>query len=203
MAIHGPIDLGRIFFFAEFAIAVAGWVLEINPFDQPNVQEAKDATNKVLEEVKATGQLPPIDRADAERVAAMLAGKAPPHYVAVQGYLRESAEFDAAVADLRELVRAKTGCATTFGYGPRFQHSTGQYHKGGPPTGVFLQVVHDGDEDVEIPGAGYSFRTLKHAAAYANYATLKAHGLPIEPVLLEGDPVAALRALTTKLQELL
>jgi transaldolase/glucose-6-phosphate isomerase len=203
MAIHGPIDLGRIFFFAEFAIAVAGWVLEINPFDQPNVQEAKDATDKVLEEVKSTGQLPPIDRADAERVAAMLSGKAPPHYIAVQAYLRESAEFDAAVADLRELLRAKTGCATTFGYGPRFQHSTGQYHKGGPPTGVFLQVLHDGEEDVEIPEAGYSFRTLKHAAAYANYATLKAHDLPVEPVLLEGDPVAALRDLTTKLQELL
>ena len=70
------------------------------------------------------------------------------------GYLQASEAFDAAVADLRDLLRAQDGCATTFGYGPRFQHSTGQFHKGGPPTGVFLQLVHDGDEDVEIPGAG-------------------------------------------------
>jgi transaldolase/glucose-6-phosphate isomerase len=203
MAIHGPIDLGRIFFFAEFAIAVAGWVLEINPFDQPNVQEAKDATNKVLEEVKASGHLPPVDEADVDRVAALFSGKAPPHYLAIEGYLAESEAFDAAVAELRELLRARTGCATTFGYGPRFQHSTGQYHKGGPPTGVFLQLIHDEGEDVEIPDAGYSFRTLKHAAAYGELSTLRAHGLPVEPMRLEGDPATALRTLTTKLQELL
>jgi glucose-6-phosphate isomerase len=203
LAVHGPIDLGRIFFFAEFAIAVAGWALEINPFDQPNVQEAKDNTNKVLAAYAEAGKLPDVAEADDDALRALLVGKAPPHYIAVLGYLQESAAFDAAVADLRELLRAKTGCATTFGYGPRFQHSTGQYHKGGPKTGVFLQLVHDADEDVEIPGAGYTFGTLKNAAATGDLQTLRDHGLPAERVRLAEDPVEALRALTAKLEELL
>ena len=203
MAVHGPIDLGRIFFFAEFAIAVAGWVLEINPFDQPNVQEAKDNTDKVLASYAQTGKLPDIAEADDDALRALLSGKAPPNYIAVLGYLQESAAFDDAVSDLRDLLRAKTRCATTFGYGPRFQHSTGQYHKGGPKTGVFLQLLHDGDEDAEIPGTGYTFGTLKNAAATGDLQTLGDHGLPAERVRLEGDPVAALRALTAKLEELL
>jgi transaldolase / glucose-6-phosphate isomerase len=203
LAVHGPIDLGRIFFFAEFAIAAAGWVLNINPFDQPNVQEAKDNTSKVLASYAETGKLPGIPEADDDALRALLAGKAPPHYIAVVGYLQESEAFDAAVGDLRKLLRAKTGCATTFGYGPRFQHSTGQYHKGGPKTGVFLQLIHDGDEDVEIPGAGYTFGILKDAAATGDLQTLREHGLPAERVHLAGDPVQALRALTAKLEELL
>jgi transaldolase/glucose-6-phosphate isomerase len=203
LAVHGPIDLGRIFFFAEFAIAVAGWVLDINPFDQPNVQEAKDNTNKVLASYSESGKLPDIAEADDDALRALLASKTPPHYLAVLGYLQESDAFDAAVGELRDLLRAKTGCATTFGYGPRFQHSTGQYHKGGPKTGVFLQLVHDGDEDVEIPGAGYTFGTLKNAAATGDLQTLREHGLPAERVRLREDPVQALRALTARLEELL
>ena len=203
LSVHGPIDLGRIFFFAEFAIAVAGWVLEINPFDQPNVQEAKDNTNRVLQAYAESGALPGVAEADDDALRALLSGQAPPHYLAVLGYLQESEAFDAAVADLRDLLRRKTGCATTFGYGPRFQHSTGQYHKGGPKTGVFLQLVHDGDEDVDVPGAGYTFGTLKNAAATGDLQTLRDHGLPAERVRLEGDPVQALRALTAKLEELL
>jgi len=200
---HGVNDLGRIFFFAEFATAVAGWALEINPFDQPNVQEAKDNTNRVLTAYAESGTLPDVAEADDDALRALLSGKAPPHYVAVLGYLQESEAFDAAVADLRDVLRRKTGCATTFGYGPRFQHSTGQYHKGGPTTGVFLQLVHDGDEDVDVPGAGYTFGTLKNAAATGDLQTLRDHGLPAERVRLEGDPAEALRALTAKLEELL
>jgi glucose-6-phosphate isomerase/transaldolase/glucose-6-phosphate isomerase len=203
LSVHGPIDLGRIFFFAEFAIAVAGWVLELNPFDQPNVQEAKDNTNRVLQAYAESGALPGVADADDDALRALLSGKAPPHYVAVLGYLQESEAFDAAVADLRDVLRRKTGCATTFGYGPRFQHSTGQYHKGGPTTGVFQQLVHDGDEDVDVPGAGYTFGTLKNAAATGDLQTLRDHGLPAERVRLEGDPAEALRALTAKLEELL
>ena len=203
LSVHGPIDLGRIFFFAEFAVAVAGWVLEINPFDQPNVQEAKDNTNKVLAEYKESGKLPPVKEADDDALRALFAGKAPPHYLALQGWVAESAEFDAAVAELRTLLRAKTGCATTFGYGPRYLHSTGQYHKGGPPTGVFLQLIGDGNDDIDIPDAGYSFRTLKHAAAYGDLTTLRAHDLAVEPYRLEGEPAAAVRALTQKLEGLL
>jgi transaldolase / glucose-6-phosphate isomerase len=202
LAVHGAIDLGRIFFFAEFAVAVAGWVLGVNAFDQPNVQEAKDNTNKVLEEYKSAGSLPDVDEADDAALAKLFDGAAPPHYVAVLGYLEPSARFDEAVAGLRAAIRAKTGCTTTFGYGPRFQHSTGQMHKGGPKTGIFLQLVHDGDEDVEIPGAGYTFGTLKNAAATGDLNTLRDHGLPARRVRLEGDPVEALDALTAKIKEL-
>jgi transaldolase / glucose-6-phosphate isomerase len=203
VAVHGPIDLGRVFFFAEFAIAVAGWVLDINPFDQPNVQEAKDNTNNVLEAYARDGKLPEVAEADDDALRALLSDKRPPHYVAVLGYVPESPELDAAVTELRELLRARTGCAVTFGYGPRFQHSTGQYHKGGPKTGVFLQLVGADAEDVEIPEVGYTFGTLKNAAATGDLQTLRDHGLPAERVRLEGDPVAALRALTQKLEELL
>ncbi len=185
---HGAADLGRIFFFSEFAVAVSGWVLGINPFDQPNVQEAKDNTNKVLE----AGELPTPDPGDPRE---LLSGAAPPHYVAIMGYVKPSDEFDAAVTELREAIRAKTKATTTFGYGPRFLHSTGQFHKGGPPTGLFLQLIHDGDEDVEIPEAGYTFGHLKNAQAVGDLLTLRDHGLPAVQVRLEGDPAAAVRAL--------
>jgi transaldolase / glucose-6-phosphate isomerase len=178
-------------------------VLHINPFDQPNVQEAKDNTNKVLDAYARAGKLPDVAQADDDALRALLSDKGPPHYVAVLGYVLESSEFDAAVTELRELLRAKTGCSVTFGYGPRFQHSTGQYHKGGPKTGLFLQLVGADEEDVEIPDVGYTFGTLKNAAATGDLQTLREHGLPAERVRLEGDPVAALRALTQKLEELL
>jgi transaldolase / glucose-6-phosphate isomerase len=185
---HGAADLGRIFFFSEFAVALSGWVLGINPFDQPNVQEAKDNTNKVLE----AGELPTPDPGDARE---LLSGAAPPHYVAIMGYVKPSEEFDDAVTGLREAIRAKTKATTTFGYGPRFLHSTGQFHKGGPSMGLFLQLIHDGDEDIEIPEAGYTFGHLKNAQAVGDLLTLRDHGLPAVQVRLEGDPAAAVRAL--------
>jgi transaldolase / glucose-6-phosphate isomerase len=198
---HGPEDLGRIFFFAEFATAVAGWVLGINPYDQPNVQEAKDNTNEVLARYASEGALPEADDADDDALRALLARAEPPRYVAIMGYLAPSTDFDAAVAELRAAIRDATRATTTFGYGPRFLHSTGQFHKGGPPAGVFLQLVHDGEEDVEIPDAGYSFGTLKNAQAIGDLQTLRAHGLPAERVRLTGDPVRALRDLTARVRE--
>jgi transaldolase/glucose-6-phosphate isomerase len=185
---HGASDLGRIFFFSEFAVAVAGWALGINAFNQPNVQEAKDKTNEVL----AAGELPSPDLGDARE---LLGKAAPPHYVAIMGYVEPSDEFDAAVTELREAIRAKSKATTTFGYGPRFLHSTGQLHKGGPPNGLFLQLIHDGDDDVEIPEAGYTFGHLKNAQAIGDLLTLRDHGLPAVQIRLEGDPAAAVRSL--------
>jgi transaldolase / glucose-6-phosphate isomerase len=199
MAVHGAADLGRVFFFAEFATAVAGWVLGINPFDQPNVQEAKDNTKKVLEAAKP----PTVEEADDEALRALVAKAEPPRYLATMGYVKPSDEFDEAVADLRTAVRDATKATTTFGYGPRFLHSTGQFHKGGPPTGLFLQLVHDGEEDVEIPEADYAFKTLENAQATGDILTLRDHGLPAERVRLEGDPAEALRQLTSKIKEML
>jgi transaldolase/glucose-6-phosphate isomerase len=197
---RGPEDLGRIFFFAEFATAVAGWVLGINPFDQPDVQEAKDKTKAVLE----ASEPPQVSAAGDDELRALLGQAAPPHYVAIMGYVQPSADFDAAVAELRTVIRDATRATTTFGYGPRFLHSTGQLHKGGPATGLFLQLVHDGGADVAIPEADYTFGELKSAQATGDLQTLRDHGLPAERVRLEGDdPAAALRELTERVRGLL
>ncbi len=125
---RGAADLGRVFFFAEFATAVAGWALEINPFDQPNVQEAKDNTKRALE----GGSAPP----EPGSLAEVLDGAGPPDYVAIMAYVAPDEALDARVAEVRAALRDRTRCTTTFGYGPRFLHSTGQYHKGGPEAGA-------------------------------------------------------------------
>ena len=195
-------DLGRLFFIAEFGVAVAGWALEINPFDQPNVQEAKDNTGKVL----ASGALPEIAPADDAALKALLDAE-PPHYVALLGYLptcgSENDGIDEAVAGLREVIRAATGMATTWGYGPRFQHSTGQEHLGGAPHGRFLQLINTPKATLPIPGAGYDFTRLIDAASAGNLQTLRAHGLPAERVELEGDLAQSIRALSARIAGLL
>jgi transaldolase / glucose-6-phosphate isomerase len=198
-SIHGPTDLGRLFFFAEFATAVAGWVLGINPFDQPNVQEAKDATARVLDE-----DVQDSPDAGDEGLRALLDGLRAPEYLAILGYVEPSEGFDAAIADLRAAIRDATGAATTFGYGPRYLHSTGQLHKGGPAHGRFLQLVHDSAPDLEVPGAGYTFTRLKHAQAIGDLETLRAHGRPAERLSESGDdPAAAVRALTDRIRSML
>ncbi len=196
------IDLGRLFFIAEFAVAVSGWALEINPFDQPNVQEAKDNTNRVLE----SGSLPHIEPADDAALRALL-GVRPPHYVAILGYLPtagpDNAGIDEAISELRALIRDRTGMATTWGYGPRFQHSTGQEHSGGAPHGRFLQLVNVAGARLDIPGAGYDFNTLIDAASAGNLQTLRSHGLAAERVVLDGNPAEAIRSLTARIGALL
>jgi hypothetical protein len=165
-------------------------VLEINPFDQPNVQEAKDATSKVLEQ----GAPDLEDGALGE----LIDGLAPPAYVAVMGYLPYDDAIDTAIAGLRAKLIERHGVATTWGYGPRFLHSTGQFHKGGPPVGRFLQLVHDSGEDAEVPGKPFSFRKLISAQADGDLQTLRGHGLPAVRVRL---PAADLAGAITRLQE--
>ena len=152
-------------------------MLEINPFDQPNVQEAKDATKRVLAARRAAGA---ADRR-RRRAARAAGGREPGALRRPDGLCAPSLEFDAAVAELRATLIAAHGLATTFGYGPRFLHSTGQFHKGGPPTGRFLALIDDASADVEIPGAAYSFRTLIGRRPLGDLQTLRAHGLPAEP----------------------
>jgi transaldolase / glucose-6-phosphate isomerase len=199
---HGPSDLGRVFMLAEIAVAAAGWGLEINPFDQPNVQQAKDATNRVLAGYEQEHALPAPADADAAALGALLGDAAPPDYVAIMAYTKPSDAFDEAASELREVIRARARAATTFGYGPRFLHSTGQFHKGGAKTGRFLQLLHDGPIDVDIPGAPYTFTTLKNAQAIGDLQTLRELGLPAERFRLQGeDPASALRALTATIKE--
>jgi glucose-6-phosphate isomerase/transaldolase/glucose-6-phosphate isomerase len=200
----GPEDLGRIFFFAEFATAVAGWALGINPFDQPDVQVAKDTTARILDKLAAGGELDEPEQAGDDELRELIAAAGPPDYVAILGFMAPSDEVDAAVAELRAVIRDATKATTTFGYGPRYLHSTGQLHKGGPATGRFLVVVHDGPEDVGIPGKPYSFRALKNAQAAGDLETLRSRGRKAEFLRLDGDDLAtAVRGLTARLKELL
>jgi len=161
---------------SEFATAVAGWVLGINPFDQPNVQEAKDNTNRVLKE-----GAPDLPDGDLSELATE-----PPGYVAIMGYLPYSDATEAAVARLRAHLIERYHVATTWGYGPRFLHSTGQFHKGGPKVGRFLQLIDEPAADLEVPGEPFSFGTLVRAQADGDLQTLRNHGLPAVRVVV-GD----------------
>jgi hypothetical protein len=200
---RGPADLGRVFMLAELAVAVAGWGLEINPFDQPNVQQAKDATNRVLAQYEERHALPLVDDATEAQLRSLLLDAAPPQYVALMGYVTPSSAFDEAIAELRATLRARTLATTTFGYGPRFLHSTGQYHKGGPRQGRFLQLVHDSSPDVPVPDAAYTFTTLKNAQAIGDLSTLRELGVPAERLRLAGeDSPAAVRAITARIKEM-
>jgi hypothetical protein len=163
------------------------------------VQEAKDATSRVLE----GGDLPEIEDASDDALRELIGAAEPPHYVAILGFVQPSDEFERAVDGLRVAIRDARKVTTTFGYGPRYLHSTGQFHKGGPPTGRFLQLIHDGDEDIEIPEAGYGFDKLKNAQAIGDLQALRSHDRPAERVRLEGDPVQAVEALTQKIKEML
>ena len=147
MRADGPADLGRIFFHSEFATAVAGWVLEINPFDQPNVQEAKDNTAKALAEG-------PQD-SDAGSLDELLSGLEPLAWRSSRTC--RTARRRTRAARLRERLITEHGVATTFGYGPRYLHSTGQFHKGGPPTGLFIEIVDDPPRP-RVPGESTASR---------------------------------------------
>jgi transaldolase/glucose-6-phosphate isomerase len=175
--IEDPYDLGAEFYRWEFATAVAGSVLEINPFDQPNVQAAKDKTNEVLQ-TKGEPDVEPAGSFD-ELVAQAREGD----YVCFQAFIdpARQAELDPAI----ERARSETGCVVTKGLGPRYLHSTGQLHKGGPSTGLFVQVVDDPGDELKIPGKPFGFRRLIRAQAAGDYASLQDRGRRIVRVRLE------------------
>jgi hypothetical protein len=153
--------------------------------------------------VLQSGRTPKIQAAGDDRLRELLGGTRPPHYLAITAFLAPSARLDEALTELRAVIRSSTGAATTVGYGPRYLHSTGQLHKGGPPTGRFLQLVDAPWCDAEIPGTGYGFRTLIAAQAAGDLEALRTRGLLAERIVLEGDPAAAVRALTERISGLL
>ena len=167
-------DLGAEFFRWELATAVAGSILGINPFDQPDVQAAKDMTERELDQFQTTGKLPAME--DPAPLSDLLAMTRPGDYLAIMAYLPQTPELDQALDSLRREVTNKYGIATTMGYGPRFLHSTGQLHKGGPPSGLFLQITMDHRNDVEIPGASFTFGVLADAQALGDLQALRASG---------------------------
>ncbi len=211
IAVEDPTSIGAEMYRWEFATAVAGAIMRINPFDQPNVQEAKDKTKQVLTEYAETGELPEQE-ADVNEgsilhgdvrgaVKDLIDSIEPGDYFAIMAYLHRSDAIDDAIAQIRAEVATEKRVATTFGYGPRFLHSTGQLHKGGPETGVFLQITSEGGEDVDVPGEAYDFATLKDAQAIGDLAVLREHGLRVMRVDLADEPATNLGRLVEMIVE--
>ncbi|WP_336631395.1 MULTISPECIES: glucose-6-phosphate isomerase [unclassified Microbacterium] len=200
-------SLGAQFVVWEYATAIAGRLLGIDPFDQPDVESAKESARGLLDARPAVPP-PAFVEGDVEvRVSdpalaasgdlagvldALWARLGPTGYVAIQAYVDRLAVPQ--LAGLRELVAADSGRPTTFGWGPRFLHSTGQYHKGGPAEGVFLQILGSDDVDLEIPGRPFTFGALIAAQAAGDAAVLVAHGRPVVTLTLT-DPQTDVLAL--------
>ncbi|MDP6301769.1 MAG: glucose-6-phosphate isomerase [SAR202 cluster bacterium] len=165
-------DLAAEFFRWEFATAVAGSIIGVTPFDQPNVQAAKDATDSVLETVKQTGALP--ESSETQSFIEIMESLAPGDYVAIMTYVTQAPELDLALDGLRTAIVERYGVATTLGYGPRFLHSTGQLHKGGPNSGVFVQLTSDHTPDTQVPGMTLTFGVLVDAQALGDLLALQA-----------------------------
>jgi transaldolase/glucose-6-phosphate isomerase len=214
-------DLAEEFFLWEIATAFAGWRMGINPFDQPNVQESKDATKELLERFEREGkleeqpvvatddvltiyaderrrtQLPSSSVTDALR--AHLAEVKPGDYIALLNYIEETPKHEALIQEIRNHLRDATRSATTTGYGPRFLHSTGQLHKGGADNGVFLQLTAPDPVDLAVPKQSYTFSILKQAQALGDFRALSTRGRRAIRVDLGADSLAGLK----RLQELI
>ena len=190
-------DLGAEFFRWEFATAIVGAILGIHPFDQPNVQAAKDATKRVLQEYRTSGHLPPA--VVTHSLKDLLAEVKQGDYLAIMAYLCQTPEADEALTNLRRKVVKQYHIATTLGYGPRLLHSTGQLHKGGPNTGLFLQIVADHKKDLPIPGEPYTFGVLNDAQALGDFQVLKSLGRRVIRVHLKSDDEAAPGKLASEL----
>jgi transaldolase / glucose-6-phosphate isomerase len=177
-----PYDLGGEIFRWEVATAMACALLEVNPFDQPDVQIAKDIAKGKIAEFRANGKLSAgtfvsSEAADfAATLTDFLAKTGPGDYVAINAYLPRNPQLDAMLQSLRAAVTKKTGLPTTLGFGPRFLHSTGQLHKGGADNGVFLQITADPEDDFDIPGQGLTFGTLERGQALGDYEALATRG---------------------------
>jgi glucose-6-phosphate isomerase len=189
LVLEDPVDLGAECFRWEMATAVAGAVLRLNPFDQPNVAESKATTREVL-----SGDTPlmPPEPPGRSAIAAFLADVRPGDYVAVQAFMAPGSEADALLADVCDRLRERVDAAVTVGYGPRYLHSTGQLHKGGPACGHFLQLATVPTRDVAIPGREYGFARLITAQAAGDAQALRARG---RPVLQIADPADLLSLL--------
>jgi glucose-6-phosphate isomerase len=227
LALEEGEGLGGEFARWMFATAFAGAVLGVNPFDEPNVTESKNNTARVLDEIKATGRAPDLDtlavegplvalgdatlREAAERTEQVedelsvhlrrhLDRLRPDGYLAVQAYIAQTPGREAVLREIQRLLRDRTRRAVTLGYGPRFLHSTGQLHKGGPPSGCFIQLTVDHPEDLPIAGRRETFGTLIDAQALGDFQALEAHDLPVMRIHLGPDPEAGLHALLDALR---
>jgi glucose-6-phosphate isomerase len=222
--IKNQYDLAGLFYFWEFATAVMGVVLCINPFDEPNVKESKDNTGVVLNYFEKNGRLPSEEsrikindlsfffeedilfenlqrsnkKNEDNKISFMemfLNLCRNGDYVALMAYIEKSKKTEKMLQKIRELIRSKKKVATTIGYGPRFLHSTGQFHKGGPDNGIFIQIVSEDAEDLQIPGKPYSFGVLKRAQAIGDYESLIKHNKRVLKVNIGRDVEKGLKEL--------
>jgi transaldolase/glucose-6-phosphate isomerase len=228
---NDPYDLGEQFYLWEIAVAAAGVILGINAFDQPNVQESKDNTVALLAQYAKNGSFdePPVDvespafditylsgskgalqgtadgkaQSPAQALAGLFAQLRPHDYNAITAYIARNETHAALLQDLRLKIRDAHRVATTVGFGPRFLHSTGQLHKGGPDTCVVLQITADDPDDPMIPGMNVGFRTLLAAQALGDWMSLDKRGRRGVRVHLKGDIEPALRALVAAVEEAL
>jgi transaldolase/glucose-6-phosphate isomerase len=223
LILEDELDLGEIFFVWEFATAVAGAILGIDAFDQPNVQESKDNTKKLLEEFRTNGKLPEqnvVGTPDAvtlyssagsrgpsgtgsasDAIAMLLSMVSPGDYVALTEYIAASPERDRLIEEIRRTIASELHVATTTGYGPRFLHSTGQLHKGGADNGVFLQMTADDAFDLPIPNEPFTFSTLARAQALGDFQSLASRGRRALRVHLGRDIDAGLAWLAKSVKE--
>jgi transaldolase/glucose-6-phosphate isomerase len=194
-------QLGGAFFLLETAVAAAGAVLGIHPFNQPDVQLAKEMAQRAMAEVGGAGgsceEVAPaspdhaLDAATRDWVGSVLVGD----YIALQAYLVPEPAVWEALQDFRRTLGARFRCATTSGYGPRFLHSTGQLHKGGPDSGLFLQIIDEPGMDLAVPESGFTFGALIRAQALGDLMALKKRGRRVHRVNLGANPVEGLRRL--------
>jgi glucose-6-phosphate isomerase len=224
-SLRDPLDLGQEFFSWQFATAVAGALLGVDPFDQPDAQESKDNTKRLLAEYGQNGALPQQKLIIAENslrvfgdaetcdtlrrggsslpaiVATHLARLGPGDYFAITAYIEELGNYDSLLQQIRGVVRDAKNVATTLGYGPRFLHSTGQLHKGGPDAGVFLQITSEDINDIEVPGEKFSFGVLKHAQALGDFDALSNRHRRVVRIDLGRDVEKGLRRVLSLVEE--
>jgi transaldolase/glucose-6-phosphate isomerase len=223
-------DLGQEFFRWEIATAVAGSILGINAFNQPDVEASKIATRTLTSAYEKTGSLPPetpvvedsgiklftddknaAELAEASGKDKSLAGYLKAHldrikaghYFAVLGYIQMNAENEASLQAVRHAVRDQKLVATCLGFGPRFLHSTGQAYKGGPKSGVFLQITCDDSVELPVPGQKFTFGIVKAAQARGDFQVLAERGRRALRVHLGRDLKSGLAALVTAVQKAL
>src|SRR3984893_1460327 len=224
IAISDPMQLGQEFFGWEMATAVAGSIIGINPFDQPDVEAAKVKARDLTTAYEETGALPeeraffeaegiklfadPRNQAALTPQATSLAAVLKAHlgrigagdYTALLAYIERSPDHIAAMQRLRNMIRDRTKAATCVGFGPRFQHSTGQAYKGGPNSGVFLQITCDDPEDLPVPGQSYTFGIVKEAQARGDFEVLAERGRRALRAHITGDLDAGLDTLSRAIE---
>lgn len=195
--LHDRYDLGGEFLRWEFATSVATHYLGVHPFNQPNVQESKKNTQFLLREWQGDRPLPQVS--EEKSLESLLEKAEPGKYLAILAYLHPSEQIEVAIAALRQAILRRYRLATTFGYGPRYLHSTGQLHKGGPNSGLFLQLLEDFEPKLKIPEQSYTFGDLAEAQALGDFQSLRGHHRPVMRFRVGAQAAAQIRALTKTL----